>query len=204
MLYADLLTAVSKTLGGQISTTDVDSMLSVVEARFNRRINAPEREITATKTVSNYSTLPADCWQVRDVYLGGTSDVTLEQMSPDSARRIYGGTTTGIPKAYAITGTTMILFPTPGVSDTYSINIRYQKTIPALTSINTSNWLLASHPDVYYYSLLLQAEAFIANDARLPIWKQALDEAIEEMNALSVAKRYGPSPLVRRALTGDS
>lgn len=204
MLYTDLLTAVSKTLGGQISTTDVDSMLSVVEARFNRKINAPDRETTATKTVSTYSTLPTDCWQVRDVYLGGTADVTLEQMSPDSARRVYGGTTTGTPKAYAITNNTLILFPTPGVSDTYSINIRYQKTIPALTVSNTSNWLLASHPDIYYYSLLLQAEAFIANDDRIPMWKAALDEALEEMNALTTSKRYGPSPLVRRALTGDA
>lgn len=199
MLYTDLLTRVANTLGGQISTTNVADMLEVVEAQFNRTINAQEREITATKTVSNYSTLPSDCWQVRDVYLSGTADVTLEQMSPDSARRIYGGTTTGTPRAYAITGTTLQLFPTPGVSDTYSINIRYQKTIPGLTVSNTSNWLLAAYPDVYYYALLLQSEAFIANDERLPVWKAALDEAFEEMEALAIKKRYGPSPLVRRA-----
>lgn len=199
MLYADLLTAVSNTLGGQASTTNVDSLLPIVEARFNRTINAPERETTAFKTASTYSTLPTDCWQVRDVYLTNSADVTLEQMSPDSARRIYG-TQTGTPNAYAVSGTTLILFPTPAVLATYTINIRYQKTIPALTTSNTSNWLLAAHPDIYYYSCLLQSEAFIANDERLPVWKAALDEAMAELAQLSVNKRYGPAPLVRRPL----
>lgn len=198
MLYADLLTRVSSTLGGQISTTQVSELVEVVEARFNRIINAQEREITATKTVATYSTLPTDCWQVRDVYLSGTADVTLEQMSPDSARRIYGSGT-GEPRAYAITGTTLILFPAPTGGATFSINIRYQKTIPGLTTTNTSNWLLAGYPDIYYYSMLLQSEAFIANDERIPMWKAALDEALKELESLSVAKRYGPSPLVRRA-----
>lgn len=199
MLYADLLTRVASTLGAQISVTQAGELVEVVEARFNRTINAPEREITATKTVATYSTLPTDCWQVRDVFLGGSTDVTLEQMSPDSARRIYG-TRTGEPRAYAVSGTTLILFPQPAGDATFSINIRYQKTIPALSTGNPSNWLLAAHPDIYYYSLLLQSEAFIANDERLPVWKTALDEALAELDALSVRKRYGPSPLVRRAL----
>lgn len=199
MLYADLLTRVSSTLGGQISVTQAGELVEVVEARFNRTINAPEREVTATKTAANYQSLPPDCWQVRDVFLAGAADVTLEQMSPDSARRIYG-TRTGEPRAYAVSGNVLILFPEPPNDATYEINIRYQKAIPGLTSLNTSNWLLAAHPDIYYYSLLLQSEAFIANDERLPVWKTALDEALAEMEALSIRKRYGPSPLVRRAL----
>lgn len=200
MLYADLLTAVATTLGSQVTEAQVASLLPIVEARFNRTLNAPAREATAYKTAEATSALPPDCWQVRDVCLTGSrGDVGLEQSSLDSAREIYG-TEPGAPAAYVVTGLNIVLFPTPPDDITDTIKIRYQKAIPALSTTQTSNWLLASHPDIYYYSLLLQCEAFIANDERLPIWKAALDEALAELNALLNSQRYGPSPLVRRAL----
>lgn len=200
MLYADLVTAVVTTLGNQVTTDQVSSLLPFVEARFNRTINAPDREATAYKTAVASSSLPPDCWEVRDVCITGTQgDVRLEQSSLDSAREVYG-TMTGTPAAYAVSGLTILLFPTPSSSVTDTIKIRYQKTIPALSTGTTSNWLLSAHPDIYYYSLLLQCEAFIANDERLGVWKAALDEALAELDDLSSRKRYGPSPLVRRAL----
>lgn len=200
MLYADLITAVCATLGSQVTEAQAASLLPMVEARFNRTLNAPAREATAYKTVEASSALPSDCWQVRDICLvGAQGDVRLEQSSLDSARELYG-TMTGAPKAYVVTGLSILLFPTPSGVTTDEIKIRYQETIPALGVAQTSNWLLAGHPDIYYYSLLLQCEAFIANDPRLPIWKAALDEALEELQSLLDSQRYGPSPLVRRAL----
>lgn len=199
MLYADLLTAVVTTLGNQVTTDQVNSLLPFVEARFNRKLNAPERETTAYKSAVASSALPTDCWQVRDVCVTrSTGDISLEQSSLDSAREIYG-TQNGTPAAYVVSGLTILLFPTPSGTVTDTIKIRYQKTIPALGTGNTSNWLLAGHPDIYYYSLLLQCEAFIANDDRVGMWKAALDEALAELNELLTSKRYGPSPLVRRA-----
>jgi len=198
LTYTTLLAQVVDTLGSQVTTAQAAALLPMVEARFNRTINSPQREVTSSSTPTADITLPADCWQVRDVWLVGSPDVTLEQMSPDEARFHYG-TATGSPVAYVISGTTLDLFPTPTAISTDVVKIRYQQTIPALSEATATNWLLTQHPDIYLYSLLLQAEAWIVNDERLGIWKTALDEALAELTNLSNRQRYGASPLVRKA-----
>ncbi|HEY6868832.1 MAG TPA: hypothetical protein VI199_03645 [Novosphingobium sp.] len=180
MTYTTLLAQVVDTLGQQVTTAQVDAMLPFVEARFNRTINSPQREVEAYANPTSDVTLPQDCWQVRDMWLVGSPDATLEQLSPDAARSLFGGVS-GSPEAYTITGTKIDFWPTPSVSSTDTIKIRYQQTIPALTTTNTTNWLLTQHPDIYYYSLLLQCEAYIVNDERLPLWKAGLDEALGEL-----------------------
>jgi hypothetical protein len=196
MDYTGLLAQVVDTLGGQITTTQAAALMPFVEARFNRTINSPQREVTAYAVPTSDITIPSDCWQIRDVWLDGTPPTTLEQMAPDEARRLYGQQT-GSPVAYVITGTTIDLWPTPGASSTDEVYMRYQAAIPSLAS-NGTNWLILGHPDIYYYSLLLQAEAYIVNDERLGVWKSALDEALAELNKLSAKQRYGASPLVRK------
>lgn len=200
MDYAALLAQVVSTLDGQVTTDQVAGLLSFVEARFNRTINAPEREKTAFQSVTNDVELPADFWQLRDVWLDGSPPVTLEQMSPDAARRLYG-TAIGEPVAFVVSNNTLDMFPTPTADSTSVVYIHYQAQIPPLRDIEgeTTNWLLSAHPDIYYYSLLLQCEAFIANDERLGTWKSALDEALAELDARSRQRRYGASPLVMRA-----
>lgn len=200
MDYTGLIAQVVDTLGGQITTAQAAALLPFVEARFNRTINSPQREVTAYTVPTGDIQIPTDCWQLRDVWLDGSPPVTLEQTAPDEARRLYGNAT-GSPQAYVVSGSTIDLWPTPTSTSTDTVYIRYQQTIPALSATQTTNWLLASHPDIYYYSLLLQAEAYIVNDERLSVWKAALDEALAELAKLSGKQRYGASPLIRRAYT---
>lgn len=63
-----------------------------------------------------------------------------------------------------------------------------------LSDSNPSNWLLARRADIYVYATLLQAEAHIVNDARLPLWKSALDEAIADLNAAGGRRRIATAP----------
>lgn len=195
MDYTELLNQVVDTLDGVVTTTQVAAMLPIVEARFNRIIESPDREATAYQTVTDDVTLPTDCWELTDVWLDGTPPKTLHRVSGDTARTQYG-TATGSPVAYVLTGSEIDLFPTPEATSTDVVYIRYRTIIPALTGTNTTNWLGDSHPDIYYYSLLLQCEAFIANDERLGIWKAALDEALGELNASSARRQFGTAPLV--------
>lgn len=197
MDYVGLLAQVVDTLGSQVTTAQAAALLPLVEARFNRTINSPEREASAYATPTDDVTIPADCWQLRDVWLEGSPPVTLEQMSPDEARHLYG-MKTGAPVAYVASGRTLDFWPTPDATSTAVVRIRYQKTIPPLSATITTNWLLDKHPDIYYYGLLLQCEAYIVNDERLGIWKAALDEALRELDRLSDKQRYGASPLVRK------
>jgi hypothetical protein len=197
MDYNDLLAQVVDTLGSQVTTAQAAALLPFVEARFNRTINSPKREVTVYAVPTSDVSLPTDCWQLRDVWLDGSPPVTLEQMAPDEARRLYG-LRSGNPVAYVMSGTTLDLFPTPAATATGTVFLRYQQTIPALGDAQASNWLLAAHPDIYYYGLLLQCEAYIVNDERLGLWKSALDEALGELDRLNAKQRYGASPLYRK------
>lgn len=197
LTYTTLLAQVVDTLGSQVTSAQVDAMLPFVEARFNRTIESPQREIEAYANPTSDVTLPADCWRVRDMWLVGSPDQTLQLVSPDTARVLYAYQT-GSPQAYVITGTKVDFWPTPGASSTDTIKIRYEQAIPSLGTSQATNWLLTQHPDIYYYSLLLQCEAFIVNDERLGVWKAALDEALRELDTLSARQRYGAAPLAAR------
>jgi hypothetical protein len=98
--------------------------------------------------------------------------------------------------AYSIQGNSLKLWPIPTATSTDGVIIRYQQTIPALTSSATTNWLINSYPDVYYYGLLVQSEAYIVNDERVGMWKTAFDEALSELALDAKRRRYGASPLV--------
>lgn len=207
MNYTSLLAQVVDTLGSQVTTAQVDAMLPFVESRFNRIIDSPERETEAYITPTADIQLPADCWKLRDIWVMGTASssvaTSLVQVSPEQARALYAYQSNGM-EAFSLTGRTIDFWPDPGATNTTQVRIRYQKTIPALTSSNTTNWLLTYHPDIYYYALLLQCEAYIVNDQRLPIWKSALDEAIGELSALSAKQRYAQAPVAPRPMRYDS
>lgn len=196
MDFNGLLSLVVDTLGSQVTTTQATALLPMVEARLNRIIDHPSREVEVYTTPTADPSLPADLWRLRDVWVAGSPDKTLRQMSPDAARSLYGSDS-GALRAYSVSGSTLDLWPNPSDTSTEVIHIRYQQTIPALTSTATTNWLLTANPDVYFYGLLLQCEAFIVNDERLPLWKQAFDEALAELAEDGRKRRYGAAPLVR-------
>lgn len=198
MDFNGLIAQVVDTLGQQITTAQATALLPFVEARFNRTINSPKREIEYSFTPTTDPTpLPADLWQLRDVWRTASPNVTLEQKSPDAAR-FLNGNDTGSPLAYYLSGNNLHLIPAPTATSTDVINLRYQQTIPALSASNTTNWLISSHPDIYYYGLLLQSEVYIVNDERAPMWKAAFDEALQELRDLSRRQRYGAAPLVAK------
>lgn len=196
MDYNSLLSLVVDTLGAQVTTAQASALLPMVEARLNRVVDHPSREVEAYLTATSDPTLPADLWRLRDLWVAGSPDKTLRQMSPDSARTLYGSDT-GELVAYSVSGSTLDLWPNPSATSTDVVHIRYQQTIPALSSSNPTNWLLTSNPDVYFYGLLLQCEAFIVNDERIGLWKAGLDEALAELAEDGRKRRYGASPLVR-------
>lgn len=196
MDYNGLLSLVVDTLGAQVTTAQADALLPMVEARLNRIIDHPSREVEAYMTPTGDPSLPSDLWRLRDVWVAGSPDKTLRQMSPDAARSLYGSAQ-GDLIAYSVSGSQLDLWPNPTADSTDVIHIRYQQSLPPLSSTISTNWLLEKNPDVYFYGLLLQCEAFIVNDERIPLWKQAFDEAVAELSEDGRKRRYGAAPLVR-------
>jgi len=76
--------------------------------------------------------------------------------------------------------------------------MNYYAKLESLSGTNTSNWLLASHPDAYLYNSLVAATPFLGEDERLPVWGQLANSAIAEIQGSDDRRRAKGS---RRSLS---
>lgn len=182
--------------GSKASITE--EKISLVEARLKRILRERDMEQRATASIDDeYVAVPSNFGGVRRFILTSTSPIReLSYVTPDELSAIWASSTTGRPKVYTIIADEFQLAPTPDT--TYTAEIIYWKKFTALSDSNTSNWILASHPDIYFYGTLLHLVGRLVNDPRIPIWKGAWDEAIRELKAQSHHERY-PSTLQMRS-----
>jgi hypothetical protein len=138
-------------------------------------------------------TLPDDFWALKSAYIDADPKVFLHQMSLGELRTKYAAAATGLPQNFAIqSGNEMVLGPAPDA--TYTLVINYWRAIPALAS-NPTNWLLTSHPDIYLYGALLQAQYLMVDDARANLWRMRLNQAIVELQDSGNFMAYAATPL---------
>jgi hypothetical protein len=171
------------------SDVQVTEFIAIAEARFNRVLRVPDmEEVSANTLVAGNNDLPLDFLSMRAIH---TADCALSAMSPVQLVQEYGAAV-GAPAAYTLldSGPRKIrLAPAPSVG--IAVTMVYYKRIEGVNENNADNWLLNDHPDLYLWGCLLAAEAFLANDERLPLWKAAYDEALSELDAAGQRDRYG-------------
>lgn len=192
--YAELQTAAIEYLGRDQDATliaRVPTFIQLFEAKMNRELFVPQMDQRSTTTVDSGSTdpefisLPSDFQTIRRVRLSSvTGKPSLEYHSGQSLDeyRTTIGNSSGQPQRYSIMGSEIELAPTPD-SD-YTIEIVYRKNIPALES-NDTNWLLTLAPDLYLYGTLLEAVAYLKDDARIQVWALGYSTALDSLNRLS-------------------
>jgi len=200
--YSDLKTAVADWLMRDDLTDRIPDFITFAEARFNRVVEHPKRENRATATVQTTSTepefvsLPSDFQSMRRVRLNGVSGKPgLQFLSEEqlNEQRFAGRNTAAQPKFYTIFGSEMELVPTP--DQAYELEIVYRQNLTALSTSNTSNWLLSLAPDVYLYGALLQSAPFMQDDERLQSWGAAYKASLDELNAHGNKVKFGGSIL---------
>ena len=124
--------------------------------------------------------LPTDYLGTKSITLSRTPVVHLVYLTPDrlsQERQRFGSS--GIPIYYTVLGGSFEFLPTP--NDTYTASILYFARLSALSDANTSNWILASHPDLYLYGALKAAEPFLHNDERVPLWASLFEQALSQL-----------------------
>jgi hypothetical protein len=196
--YSGLLSTVGDWLNRSDLNTKIPDFITLLEARLNRILRTAEMEETTTlSTTAERIDLPTDFLQARALYLDTDPRQELEAVSPGTLRTKYAVQATGKPEVYAISGSEMVFGPAP--DDEYDAILTYYQKLEALSDANETNWLIVSHPDVYLYGTLLMAETFLWNDERIPLWKAAWDEALDELMEHGKRKQYGAAPLRLRA-----
>ena len=184
-------------------TARVPEFIDLAESSFNRTIRN-HRMITKNDSYSldgRYVDLPTDTLEVIRIVVSGSPVVTLEYMTPEEiAEGRYTLSSTGKPGYYTVIGgsTNQIeLLRSP--DDTYTASIVYYTKIPALSDSATTNWLLTNNPDIYLFGALLEAEPYLKNDERLPMWAARLNKALEELKMQGEREMHTGSSLRMRS-----
>lgn len=176
--YTTLQTAIGDYLARSDLTSFLPNFVQNWEERFYRDSKnwASWMEAALSVTIStNAAAVPADYLGLKVAYVGTSplKRVTLTQLYERYPRGVGSA---GTAKLIARDGASFVFGP-EGVSGTLS-GTYYAKPANLRTDADGVNWLITNAPDLCLYGALLEAEAFLKNDARLDVWQRFYNEAL--------------------------
>jgi hypothetical protein len=194
--YSTLQTAVANWLDRNDLTDRIPEFISLAEATFNRTLRLRAMETTVSDTTpsgSKEDALPTSYLQMREIHLTTSPVISLAYITPEIMYRIRAGSNNGKPNAYTIVGDNILFGPTP--DDGYGYSMTYYKAFDALGDDTQTNWLILNAPDLYLYGTLLQAEPFLMNDERVPLWERGVRQVINDLQEQDDRDRHSGSEM---------
>ena len=206
--YTELKDAIADWLDRSDLTARIPDFIALAEARINRELRIRPMEVRSTMYTTadqQYFQLPGGYIQMRNMQLNTNPTTPLEYITPEMLDRLYGSTTSGKPRAYTLIGDEIQLAPIP--DSAYQVEMAfYEKFTPlgdGSAGTVTSNWLTANAPDVLLYGALMEAEPFIKNDERIPVWLNGYSNAINKLQQQDQRDRHSGSAMrVRNIYSG--
>ena len=195
--FAQLKTAAANWLDRSDLTDRIPEFIVLAEARFNRLLRIRDMEtvstaISTTAGTREYS-LPTGFVQMKEFHLTTDPLTPLAYITTEMMSRMWAGSTTGKPEVFTIIADNVRLGPSPDA--VYTTSMLYYKTFTALSVSNTTSEMLTNNPDVYLYGTLLEAEPFIMNDERVPLWLAAFEKAVGDIQNQDNKDRHSGSQL---------
>jgi hypothetical protein len=194
--YSTLQSAIADYLNRADLTSQIPMFIQFVEADLNTRLRCREMVVRATTTNNEeFVELPPDFLQALNLQIvGGKSPlrfVTLDEADQIKAAQIYTEVV-----VYTIVDGAIELVPAP--ADNVEIEMVYYQQVPALSDLNTTNWLLTKSPDVYLYGALVHASPFLMDDQRVSTFAAFYSQRVEALNLDSDRAVHSGSPLIAR------
>ena len=195
--FAQLKTATANWLDRSDLTDRIPEFIALAEARFNRvlRIRDMETVSTAISTVAGTREydLPTRFVQMKEFHLTTDPITPLAYITPEMMSRMQAGSSKSKPQVFTIIADKVRLGPNPDA--VYTTSMLYYQAFAALSDSATTNDMLTNNPDVYLYGTLLEAEPFIMNDARVPLWLAAFEKAVSDIQNQDNKDRHSGSQL---------
>lgn len=184
--YTDLQNSVASWLNRSDLAALIPDFITLAEAKLNgdlENVRSMESKTTLS-TTNNVATvtLPSDMLEMKRLVVVDSYDTVLKYLSPDELAADYADNQTGRPVVFTVSGSTIELAPIP--DGVYSLELTYFQKVPALSASNTTNWLLSAWPNAYLYGALCAAQPYLMNDARLPVFQQMYQDAVDGINAI--------------------
>lgn len=197
--YAGLKASAADWLNRSDLTSAIPDFVTMATAQLTRRLIqlGPVREMFATTTLSisaEKTNLPSDFYGLKSLYLYTTSDSgQVQYCEPEkiAEQKILRPSQDGDPQLYTIIGSQIQFWPWN--TGTYSAEIGYWQTIPALVADGDTNWLLTKHPDAYLYTTLIQSAPYLKDDDRLTVWGSIATQIVQDIVEAGKIGRHAPN-----------
>lgn len=183
--FAELKASIADWLNRADLTSQIPDFITMAEARFNRELRCDDMDESATLTItSGAATVPTGLLSVRSIKL--TSDpYTVLKYQPPSVIEEADPEDTGAPGFYTRVGAGFVMWPPTSAA----ARIRYRKVLTPLSDGAPSNWLLASHPDLYLATPLALAYGLIKDEQRFQLWESAATGLIAAINRANLMQQ---------------
>lgn len=202
--YGTLKTEIADFLDRSDLTAVVPTFITFAHDKLNRDLRTRQMVQRATASVdSEYSALPANFLQIRDIRLNTNPVTALESITSEqqNQERQRFGNTTRQPKYYTIVGETFQVFPTPDA--TYECELAYYEKIPVMAADGDTNWLLTKCPEVYLYGALVHSSPYLKDDERTVIWQTLYRSIFDSLEREDDKSRFsGTTPRLRHRSFG--
>lgn len=177
-------------------THDTDQLIALAEAEFRLHLDPHfSREASTSLTfTSGSAAIPTGF--VRPLALTHATYGPLTEASIGYVRERRVWLTTGIPDCFAVTGSTIEVAP----SYTGALTFDFESTLTALSSGNTTNWLITNGPQAYLAMCMFFAKAKFEDPSAGAYRAQALS-TVDALVEQSTVAQYGRASTKLRGAT---
>jgi len=190
--YVELKTAVASWINRSDLTATIVDLVRLGELRVYRdmRIRAMETALSATIS-SGVIAVPSGYVAMK--YMR----VNAKKVQRKDAEWMYENYPTrsadGQPKFFAREADSFIFGPYPDSG--YAVTGLYYKRLDALSDSNTTNWFTTNAPDLLLFAALCEAEPFLENDSRIPVWEGKYNAVKTRIQREDEEEEFSGSPL---------
>ena len=200
--YTELKTSIGDWLNRSDLTSVIPDFISLAEAQVERTLRTRQMIVRANASFdAQYGAVPSDFLETKSLKLTSTNPETpLQFLSIDALdNEMTKYTASGKPKFFGVVGGQFRIVPTP--DSNYTTELTYYAKLTKLSSSVSSNWLLASSPDIYLYGALLQAAPYLQDDARIQTWATLYERALNDLQTADDRGASSGGALLTRAKT---
>lgn len=182
--YASLQTTAAQFMQRDDLTSIMPQLVRLAEDVIYGDLDARQQDVKSTLTTAADTqtlALPNDFMSFRSVSVAfNSSNETLTYLSPTQFYQEYQYDNKGVPRAYTIIGSNILMQPIPDAA--YTLNIVYEAKLTNLSDSNTTNWLITAYPSVYLYATLMQCALYIRDDESGAKWANLYQKVVQGVN----------------------
>ncbi len=194
--YSNIKASIADYLDRSDLTTQIADFMTLAENRIYRDLRVRAMETALSDTISGGTiAVPAGYLEAKYFYLDGSPIQPLQRKDLSFIYENYPTRSSDAkPVFYAREGANFIFGPFPN-SDYTVKGIFYKKLAVLAATTNETNFITDDIPAALLFGSLVEAEPFLQNDERLPVWQSRYAEVIRQAQADDDDEALSGSPL---------